>query len=46
MSNIISYTLEVLDGFTKNTRKLKKELGTLEAFADSLNTKLNRNSPL
>ena len=41
MSDKISYILEVLDGYSKNTRKLKKELGTLESSLSSLDKKLN-----
>ena len=41
MSNKISYVLEVLDKYSTNTRKFKKEIKSLETSIDSLSKKLS-----
>jgi len=40
MSDKISYILEVLDNYSVNTRKFRKEIGSVESSIKSLNTNL------
>lgn len=42
MSDKISYILEVLDNYSVNTRKFRKEIGSVESSIKSLNTNLTK----
>jgi len=44
MSDKISYILEVLDKYSPNTKKLKKEISSLESCVQSLNNQLKTTS--
>jgi hypothetical protein len=44
MSNKITYVLEVLDRYSKNTIKFKKEISSLEKCLNSINSKLKLTS--